>query len=209
MSHVPRHVRHTGAMAHVEPSFTVVLVGDADICESLAGPIRESESLLLTGVVRPEEAASTVVGRAPDVVVLVEAGSADSAGLVELGASLGRALPATRFLLVAEGSPADPGAYRDAWIGGVVAREGDVPLVDAIEWLAHGEGVLDPGLAAAVLARHEAGGSSVPLTPTEHEVLRRLAAGDSADVLAAEYAVSPRLVRLHAGGALARLHPIA
>jgi DNA-binding NarL/FixJ family response regulator len=195
-------------MAHVEPNLTVVLVGDPDLCESLAGPVRQRASLLLTGIFRAEEAAA-VVGRAPDIVVLVDAGPVEHEALLALGAALGRALPASRLLLATDHDPADPARLLDAWVGGIVHLDGDLELVEAVEWLAHGEAVLDPALAAAVLARHEGGASPVTLTPTEHEVLRRLAAGDSADTLAAEYAVSPRLVRVHAGGAVARLHPVA
>jgi DNA-binding NarL/FixJ family response regulator len=202
-------VDHTGAMANLEPSFTVVLVGDPDVCERLAGPIRDRASLLLTGIVTRDEAAATVVGRAPDVVVLVAAGSpgSDTAGLA---ADLGRALPASRLVVVVDdGQVVDPSALIDAWVGGIVAIDGPVALVDAIEGVACGEGLLDAGLAAAVLQRHHDGASSVALTATEEEVLRRLADGATVEALAAEYAVSPRLVRQHAGGALARLHPVA
>jgi DNA-binding NarL/FixJ family response regulator len=202
-------VGHTGVMAHVDPSFTVVLVGDPDVCESLAAPMRESETLLITGIVGPDDT-TAIIGRAPDVVVLVHEDEASSGNLTSLAVTLGRALPASRLLVAAKGARiADPSALIDGWVGGIVDVEGEVSLVESIERLATGEGLLDAGLAAAVLRRHAEGGSSVPLTPTEEEVLRRLAAGDSAETLAAEYAVSPRLVRLHAGGALARLHPVA
>jgi DNA-binding NarL/FixJ family response regulator len=195
-------------MANPEPSFTVVLVGDAEVCESLAGPIRQRHSLLLTGLVGYGEAATTVVGLAPDVVVIVGRGG-EGVDTVELGAEFGRALPASRLLVAVQGDDRpDPAALIDAWVGGVIDLDGSIALADAIEWLACGEALVDPGLAAAVLERHGAGGSPIALTATEHEVLRRLAEGTTVETLAAEYAVSPRLVRQHAAGALARLHPI-
>ena len=196
-------------MANLEPSFTVVLIGDPDACERLAGPIRDRASLLLTGIVDHHEAAATVVGRAPDVVVLIGPGG-QGCETTLLATELGRALPASRLLVVVEdGQTVDAAALIDGWVGGVVSIDGPIALVDAIEAVASGEALIDAGLAAAVLARHQAGGSSVPLTATEQEVLRRLAEGATVDTLAAEYAVSPRLVRQHAGGALARLHPVA
>ena len=198
-------------MAVVEPSFTVVLVGDLEACESLAAPIRESESLLLTGVVEASDA-TAIVGRAPDVVVLVDVGRGDGVDAGALAASLGRALPASRILVAAhDDAIGDPQALIDGWVGGVVHldTDGHTSLVEAIECVALGEGLLDAALARAVLERHRGHTTVAPLTPTEEEVLGRLADGASAETLASEYAVSPRLVRLHAGGALSRLHPVA
>lgn len=194
-------------MANPEPSFTVVLVGDPDVCERLAAPIRERPSLLLTGLVTHDEAAATVIGRAPDVVVLV----GPPADITTVAVELGRALPASRLLVALAGIDPSPerGALVASFVGGVLDLDGPIPLVEAIEGIACGEAFLDPPMAAAILERHHAGASDVALTATEGEVLRRLAEGATAEVLAAEYAVSPRLVRQHAGGALARLHPVA
>jgi DNA-binding NarL/FixJ family response regulator len=156
--------------------------------------------------------ATAIVGRAPDVVVLGDVGRADDVDAGALAASLGRALPASRLLVaVHDDAVGDPHALIDGWVGGVVHldAEGAMSLVEAIECLALGEGLLDATLARAVLERHRQTSGVAPLTPTEEEVLARLADGASAETLAGEYAVSPRLVRLHAGGALARLHPVA
>src|SRR5690606_16753023 len=76
----------------------------------------------------------------------------------------------------------------------------------AVVGLHLGEARVDAPLARFVRERIAAEGSGlVPLTATEDEVLRRLADGEGVEALAEAYAVSPRLVRQVAGGALARV----
>jgi two-component system, NarL family, response regulator DesR len=200
-----------GDMSSNGPSFTVVIVGDDALRHRVEPLLEGRDSLLVIGSVDADQGVTTALGRAPDVVVIADQpGGGETAA--SLGGQIGAALPATRLLVVTQGRPAtDPASLIDAWVGGVVDLDAGMPLAEAVERLALGEGILDAGLAAAVLERHRAGtGTGVePLTATEDEVLTRLAAGAEVDVLAAEYAVSARLVRQHAGGALARLHPPA
>lgn len=195
------------AMTAAEPCFTVVLVGDEEFIAWAEPQIQGSTSLLGIGSVGADQAVATAVGRAPDVVVIADPPGPDGTSAAELSRQIGATLAACRELLVArDGATTDADSLIDAWVGGVI-RFGSADLAEAIEQLGFGEALLDQPLAAAVLERHRAGRSPVELSPTEHEVITRLAAGDTPVVLAEEYAVTPRMVRLHASGPLARLHP--
>jgi DNA-binding NarL/FixJ family response regulator len=203
--------RQTGAMEPaVEPSFTVVIVGDADFIAAVEPQVQASTALLGIGSVGADQAVATSIGRAPDVVVIADPPGPEGPSAAELAGEIGEALAASRILIVRrDGSAASPDEMIDHWVGGVVDHDSGVDLATAVELLACGEAMLDAPLAASVLQRHSDGRSPVALSPTEEEVITRMAGGASAETLADEYAVTPRLVRLHAGGALARLHPVA
>jgi DNA-binding NarL/FixJ family response regulator len=190
------------------PRFTVVLVGDAEFLAEAEPAIQASDDLLVIGAVDYDQAGSTAVGRAPDVVVISETGRPGDSAATDVARRVGAALPASRILVVAHGpAHTDPDRLIDSWVGGVIDLDGPDDLASAIERLALGEGFVSAPLAAAILSRHRAGSTPAPLSVTEEEVLGRLADGAAVADLADEYAVSPRLVRLHAGGSLARLHP--
>ncbi|MFP4511471.1 MAG: hypothetical protein ACLFRV_00825 [Acidimicrobiales bacterium] len=193
-------------MTAAEPSFTVMLVGDDDLFQRAEPQLQASSSLLGIGSVAADEAVATALGRAPDVVVIADPVGTPGPSVAELARRIGAALAASRVLVVDRGGSTGPDELIDAGVGGVVPLDG-TDLAAAIESLVFGEALLDQALAAAVLERHRDGRSPVALSPTEDEVVTRLAAGSTVDALAEQYAVSPRLVRLHAGGALARLHP--
>lgn len=191
------------------PTITVIVVGDGPIRESVEAAINQRESLIVVGSVDAAQTGETVVGLVPDVVIITEP-TGDSASPAALAREIGGALPASRILTVYKGTGSvDPDPLIDGWIAGRVDLDSDVSVADAVEWVFRGEAVLDADLAAVVLDRHRQGASPFPMTPTEEEVLNRLAQGDPVEALAHDYAVTPRLVRQHAGGALARLHPPA
>jgi DNA-binding NarL/FixJ family response regulator len=183
-------------------SLTVLVVAPAHSAEHICGVLASDTDITLLGSVDAAGVDDALASGPADIVVI-------AAGPTELDAarSLARSAAATRFVAVVDG-PVDPAALVDAGVGAVVdAGAVDELLVDAVRGIAHGEGFLDAPLAAFVLERHGAADGPGPLSPTEHEVLTRLAAGDSVAALADDYAVTPRLVRLHAGGALSRLLP--
>ncbi len=197
-------------MSDVEPAVTVLVVGTGENRGPIEAEIGSSPRLLVVGAVGPEHAAATVEGRAPDVVVVV---APLDGGVADVAAGVASSAPACRVLVVGTSGDlaadvGDPETLIDSWVGGVVRRD-ELPggVADAVEAIAAGEAFLDAPLAAAVLGRHRDGRSRIELAPTEEEVLGRLAGGESADTIADEYAVSPRLVRLHASGPLVRLQP--
>lgn len=151
-------------------------------------------------VVGADTLADTVARGAPDVVVL----AAGQPGL-DAAASIAPRAAATRFVAVVDGVAA-PEALVAASVGAVVAAEAvDAELVAAVRGLSLGEAFVDTALAGHVLARYRSADAPRALSPTEEEVLTRLAAGDDVATLADDYAVTARLVRLHVGGALSRL----
>lgn len=176
---------------------TVLVVGHPEPAAPLVAALGAPQ--FRADAVEADALAARLADGAVDVIVVTE-GPAPLAAV----AAVSRSAPATRHLAVGEGF--DAAALLDAGVGGVVSGPVDATtLARAVVGIAHGEGFLDAGVAREVLARHDATG--LALTPTEDEVLRRLADGHTADEVADDYAVTPRLVRLHAGGAISRLLP--
>ncbi|MBK5223806.1 MAG: response regulator transcription factor [Acidimicrobiia bacterium] len=178
---------------------TVLVVGSTDACARVAQAIDAADDLELFGVVATADADATVASGAPDIVVV----SADPDGL-GVARRVAVASAATRTVAI-DVAGLDPDTIVDSGIG-ALACDAAPAVLAVVRGLARGEGFIDASVARCLLDRHEAPGVH-PLTPTEDEVLHRLAAGDTTDEIAADYAVSPRLVRLHAGGPLARLLP--
>src|SRR6056297_1453382 len=121
----------------------------------------------------------------PDVVVLhVDLGD----DVVRAAHRIEHDLPGTALVIV---GPCDADVALDAGAVAVIA-DGDPHLAAAVWGAARGEAHLDAALAAVLLA----GGDGRPeLSPTEAEVLRRLAGRDAVERIAADYDVAPRLVR--------------
>lgn len=149
----------------------------------------------------------------PDVLVLDT-----HLGRADLAASCFRVqmqVPATRIVAVV---PADDERAYDALAYGafsvVLERADTTELIDAVRGAARGESVMPAGcarrlLADAVRAKTEVHDPLVRppvLTPTEHEVLTRLGEGRSPHDIARMHDVTPRLVNLHAGYAVAKAH---
>jgi DNA-binding NarL/FixJ family response regulator len=192
---------------HPDPWFTVVVIGDDELLGRVEPALRQDPALLVTATVDAHRAVEVTVDRAPDVVIVADPPGGDGqVTAAAIGAELGVRLPATRILVIADpAAPSTPEDLIDGWVGGVVPAAAIDELAPTVRQMALGEAHLDPPLAAAVLARHHAASSD--LTPTEAEVVGRIAGGATVDDIARQYAVSARMVRLHAGGALTRLHP--
>lgn len=184
----------------MEPSPpTVLVVGPPARTSAILIALTDAATAL--GDTTADELAGTLARGAPDVLVVV----GGDAELAAVGAVLPDA-PATRALAVLD-EAIEPGHLVAAGIGAVVSAGADAAmLAEAVSGLFHGEGFLDAALARHVLDAHRAAGPDA-LSATEDEVLSRLAEGTDVATLADDYAVTPRLVRLHAGGALARLLP--
>ncbi|HSL57988.1 MAG TPA: hypothetical protein VK866_09120 [Acidimicrobiales bacterium] len=153
----------------------------------------------------------------PDLRVVAEAGDAGGAVMaaaqtvpdvvvlhVDLGPDLARAahriehdLPGTAVVIV---GPCPPELALDT--GAVAVIADDAPeLADAVWGASRGEARLDAALAALLLTD---GPTGAELSPTEAEVLRRLAGHDAVERIAADYDVPARLVRVHARAAVDR-----
>ena len=190
----PAVLGHTGAM---DPrAVSVVVVAPAEQVEALNDAMA-GEDIHLVAATRAADAASCIAEGMPDVLVATT-GSDELAA----AAAIARATPGIRILAVGE---ADPAALVAAGVGTVVAPEDvDSHLASAVIGLSHGVARLDAPLARHLVERAADDTVGEPLSATEDEVLRRLAAGESIDELAEAYAVSPRMVGLVAGGVIAR-----
>lgn len=80
-------------------------------------------------------------------------------------------------------------------------------LLAAVRAAAHGQSLLDPSVAGAVLQELSRGeGPEVALSEREQEVLRQLALGHTNREIAETMMVSPETVKTHVGNILAKLH---
>ncbi len=123
--------------------------------------------------------------------------------------------PATRVIAVAQAD--DEAAYTTVVAGAsacILASEDPAALADAAMAVARGESVLLPRMALRLVNDVDAWAQrsgdplypSPTLTATEREVLVGLGGGQSPAEIAATHSVTPHLVNLHAGFAVAKLH---
>jgi DNA-binding NarL/FixJ family response regulator len=188
------------------PSVSVLVVAAPD---SLLAGHGFSGVIAVVGVVPDVRGAlATVVVDLPDVVVI----DRDVLpGVTALAAVwwMQRHAPSSRVALVA----ADDDITFETIVSGaftVIAPNELGELDAALVAAARGESRLGPHAAARLVAaiptserRHEPFGT-VRLTAVEHEILTRLAAGVSIETIAEDHDVSPRLVHLHIGYAVAK-----
>ncbi len=193
-----------------DETITVVVGGEIpDPTSAPAGPTLDVLGRVLSG----DEAVALVLTDLPDVLVL-ETRIRDH----DVRAVCRRVrewAPATRVLTV---SPLDDeGAYTSlvaGAAGSILADAEPAQVAASIVAVARGEGVLQPRMASRLLhdidswAQRAADPIYPPptLTATEREVLAALAAGRSPGAIASAHAVTDRLVNLHAGFAVAKLH---
>jgi DNA-binding NarL/FixJ family response regulator len=165
-----------------------------------------------------DTALDLAVDTVPDVAVLHE--RLGAASLASLCAALHEQTPATRVLLVT--STDDETTYaalRNGLFAAVRTTAGPEGVAEAVRATACGESLLLTSLASRLLDElgrlddAEVGLDPADrhgrLTMTEREVLGRLARGESPETIAEAHDVTSRLVNLHAGYAVAKLHDVA
>ena len=156
---------------------------------------------------------SLVVDTVPDVVIVDDALADPSAP--DVLAAIREQVPISRAVLLFADD--DDKAYRSLAAGALaaIAHHADPILIaEAVRGVARGESVLAPGMAERLIVDVDRLGAqqgsvlapTPSLTPTEREVLTRVAQGRTPADIAAMHAVSARLVNLHAGYAVAKLH---
>jgi DNA-binding NarL/FixJ family response regulator len=159
----------------------------------------------------PDPLVEQVAAALPDLAVL---GTDLGDLLVGLVAALTERVPVVPLLVLAEhGDDAVVGRALLTGARAVAPADGDdAELVTAAERTAQGEAPLTAAAATSVLTAYrrlaEGSGARVgipPLTPTEQEVLQRLAAGATPDQIAALHQVTPRMVLLPAAAAVRKL----
>lgn len=191
-------------------TITVLLGGDvAAPASSVDGQKIEVVGSAATG----SEAVAKVLAELPDVLLLDGRIAEPDARAV--CRRIHEWAPATKVLAITELD--DESAYTTVVAGAsgaVISGLTSADLLTAITSVANGETVLQSRMAYRLLhdldswAERSADPLYPPptLTATEREVLAALGAGQSSATIAASHAVTPHLVNLHAGYAVAKLH---
>lgn len=190
---------------------TVLVAGDPEWGEPLRAP---GHAVHLVAHVTTGTAATTrVLEEIPDVLLLdVAIGDPDARAVCR---RVREWVPATRVVAVAHRD--DETAYTTLVAGAAaVIRSDTAPddLVTAVRAVGRGESLLLPRTARRLLHDIDAWAARAAdpihppptLTATEREVLHRLGEGETSETIAASHAVTPHLVDLHAGFAVAKLH---
>jgi DNA-binding NarL/FixJ family response regulator len=211
--------RRSNVMGHRASISVVVGDGAGDVPagrrDTVADALRSVGATVATAHGH-DAAVAAAADLVPDVLVLVDGGSAvDRAGLGAVCADLVSHTPATRLVVI---TAVDDDLAYETLLQGAFSVLAPVPsaalvIVDAVRGAARGESTVSPGCARRLIEDADrAAAASDPfapnmrLTETEREVLTRLAAGEPAASIAARHDVTPRLVNLHAGYAVAKLH---
>lgn len=189
---------------------TVVVGGEIPDPVSIpTGPTLDVVGRVLTG----DEAVSLVLTDLPDVLILDA--RIQNHDVRAVCRRVREWAPATRVLTVSLRD--DEAAYTSlvaGAAGSILTDAKPAHVAEAIVAVARGEGVLAPRMASRLLhdidswAQRAADPLYPPptLTATEREVLAGLAADRSPGAIASAHAVTARLVNLHAGFAVAKLH---
>lgn len=191
---------------------TVVVAGDRGLGDALHAP-RSGRVEVIDHVTTGNQAVARVLAELPDVLLLdVRIEEADARAVCR---RLREWAPATR-VLAATGLD-DERAYTTmvaGAAGAVFLTDEHDTVAEAIQQIARGEALLLSRMAVRLLHDLDAWAerSADPLYPpptltaTEREVLRCIGEGADSQTIAAAHAVTPRLVNLHAGFAVAKLH---
>jgi NarL family two-component system response regulator LiaR len=190
---------------------TVVLAVHGDRRAELAAALASSAIVVAD---EPDLAAAfgVAVDLVPDVVLLDELDDRAETGRACLATML--RTPAARLVVLVSGDDED--AYETLLQGAFSTVQATAPVdevVAAVRAAARGESVIVAGSARRLLEDAQRAAQSIDLvlpalslTDTEQEVLRRRAEGLSPAEIAALHDVTARLVNLHTGYAVAKVH---
>lgn len=185
--------------------------------DSLLRAFDEDDDLEVLGdTATVAETETVVLDLVPHVALIGLDLERDTAGVIELCASLREQAPTVAIVVLAETERGDDlfSAVRAGASSCVVGHPSPSQVGDAVIAAHRRESRMPPSVARALLAEYrrldEDDDAVLPpapgLTATEDEVLRRLAAGESPDELAQRHQVTKRMIGLHAGYAVAKLH---
>jgi len=193
------------------PVTAVVAHGETAWAELVAALRAEPDIDLVAEVESGENLLDTVRAKVPDVVLL----ATDLLGCDVLDACrhISEELPVCRMVMLSIDDPPYAAVAAGA-VGAISSSDDRAAVAHIVRHTARGEAFIPSGWAAELLDEyaelHDSGSSDRMRTPrltaTEREVLRRLANGTTAEAVASLHEVPPRLVRLHAGLAVAKMH---
>ncbi len=182
----------------LSPPIRLLVVDDHPVVrEGMALLVARRPSIALVGEARSgAEAIAHTRELAPDVVLLDL--RLPDLPATDVVAGLRAARPRVRIILFT--AYADPSAWAslaDSVEGVLLKDAGGNDFVAAIEAVARGERVVDPRVAGGV--------GDGPLTPREHEVLRRVAVGETNPEIAEAIGLSRNTVKSYLQSASAKL----
>jgi len=150
---------------------------------------------------------------ASPTVALVDIELPGRGGGIAAVAALSETRPATRTVLVADEDDDRTYAGVAAGASGCYLWTAPLsPITNVVAGAARGEGALTPGWAGRLidemgwLSRETNGLRAPELSPTELEVVRRVASGATPAAIAALHGVTEHVVNLHAGIVLTKVH---
>jgi DNA-binding NarL/FixJ family response regulator len=187
-----------------ELNTTVLLAADS----SLAARWREElDAVSDIDVVGEIDAAAGLAPMVIDLLPDVVLASMDLPALdiTALCAELNETVPVSRVIVVSGQREAPYAAVAAGAVGAVTADDLIGHVASAVRRTARGEGLVTRQWADTMLQSEIA----PRLTATEREVLQRVANGATIEAVAGLHEVPPRLVHLHAGYALAKVHRAA
>jgi DNA-binding NarL/FixJ family response regulator len=186
------------------PTATVVLAADTSLCARWRAELEVVDDVEVIGDGdAPASLAQMVFDLLPDVVLMsTDLPALDIAALCR---ELTDTVPVSRVVLVAGHREAPFDAVAAGAAGAVTADDLVGQVASAVRRTARGEGLVTPKWADKLLQSD----TTPRLTATEREVLQRVAKGAPIEAVAGLHEVPPRLVHLHAGYALAKVHRAA
>lgn len=196
----------------VDDKTTVLVVHPDEAARArLAARIAQDDELRVVDE-RSDVTVDDVLLLMPDVLAVAAGHPAlDAAALIE---KTHVEAPVVVVVALADGAGDDHDGYRALAAGALAWVPADHPQPEVALKAAHrGEALLSGDQARELLAdfdrirpRLTDAEHAPTLTPTEREVLERLAKGERPHDIAEEYEVSDRLVSLHAGYAIGKVH---
>jgi DNA-binding NarL/FixJ family response regulator len=195
-----------------DAAFTVVIAhGDPEVRSRLAEALDADEELeVIAGTPSGEEALDIILEELPDLVVVGE-DLADRSGR-EVVRRIHHDLPICTVVAVLHGHDNAYDLLTAGAMSCLLIDEVDDP-VEVVRGAARAESVITAAWAARMvddIAALRGSTTSRPdgleLSKTEEEVLERLARGETPEAIAEHHDVTGRLVNLHTGYAVSKLH---
>jgi len=213
LSPAVRQMDVTGARRR---SITVVSAAGHLLNNNFTRELRDDVDVDVIGQAATATEAQTVIRELmPDVALVGIDLGRDTAGAIALCRTLQEDAPTVAVVAVAENDRAEDlfAFVRSGAISCFFGRSSPMTLRRTIVGAHRRESVVSSGVARAIVNEYQRmeGDDSLlapapALTPTEEEVLRRLAEGESPSTIAQRHTVVLRMIGLHTGYTIAKLH---
>lgn len=180
--------------------------GNRILCESLAAALESRGHRVLAIATTATEAIVVAARYRPDICV-VDLCLPDPDKGIEAVRTIRRRCLVTKVLILSRlTDPAACATVREMGVAGMLRKDHDVvQIADALDAIAGGGRVFDPGLRAPGRSPVRPGGRTYFLTGREQEVLRRLLNGQSTSQMAREMNIAISTLRTYVKNVLSKL----